>query len=268
MSSKSSESGEEEKIVILNCLRRRLSTNRTQRYLQVLRICKKLRIRLKNINEKDVDKFFFFLVNSNYSEWTKHTMWTIFKNIVRCFTSFDFSKWKIKQPKTEPEILTLDEIYMLINSAKNLRDKLIIMLLYESGCRIGELLNLRKSDVIFDNYGAILRLNGKTGVRYVRVKKCVELLNVYLKNSPQEKLFDLTREGIEKMIKAVAKKAGINKKIYPHLFRHSRATHLAKYLTEPELKLFFGWSNSSKMPAVYVHLSMRDIDKKILELNI
>jgi integrase/recombinase XerD len=69
------------------------------------------------------------------------------------------------------------------------------------------------------------------------------------------------------MLEEVAKKYGIKKKIYPHLFRHSRATHLAKYLTEQELKVFFGWSNSSKMASIYVHLSGKDIDNKILEIH-
>jgi hypothetical protein len=61
------------------------------------------------------------------------------------------------------------------------------------------------------------------------------------------------------------RKAGIKKRIYPHLFRHSRATHLAQDFTEQELKVIFGWSGGSRMPATYVHLSGGDIDRKILE---
>ena len=55
-------------------------------------------------------------------------------------------------------------------------------------------------------------------------------------------------------------------KIYPHLFRHSRLTHLASEgFTEMELRIIAGWSSDSQMPKTYIHLSSRDIDKKMLE---
>jgi hypothetical protein len=69
------------------------------------------------------------------------------------------------------------------------------------------------------------------------------------------------------MIKGVAVKAGVKKKVHPHLFRHSRATYLAKFMTEAQMKQIFGWTQSSDMAAVYVHLSGRDTDDAILELN-
>jgi len=69
-----------------------------------------------------------------------------------------------------------------------------------------------------------------------------------------------------KIIKRIAKKAGINKKIDHQLFRKSRATELSNYLTEPQLREFMGWSPSSTMPSIYVHLSRRDVDKAIIKL--
>lgn len=54
--------------------------------------------------------------------------------------------------------------------------------------------------------------------------------------------------------------------VYPHLFRHTRATHLATELTESAMKKYFGWSRDSDMPSVYVHLSGRDIDNEIAQL--
>jgi hypothetical protein len=69
------------------------------------------------------------------------------------------------------------------------------------------------------------------------------------------------------IVQQIAKKAGISKRVYPHLFRHTRATHLAKHLTEQELKIFFGWTMGSDMPSTYIHLSGKDIEQKILELS-
>jgi hypothetical protein len=68
------------------------------------------------------------------------------------------------------------------------------------------------------------------------------------------------------MLKETAQKAGVRKRVNPHLFRHSRATFLAKHLTEAQMKEYFGWTQASDMAAVYVHLSGRDVDSALLKL--
>jgi len=68
------------------------------------------------------------------------------------------------------------------------------------------------------------------------------------------------------ILRKIAKRAGIRKKVNPHAFRHARATHLAKFLTEAQMKEFFGWVQDSDMASVYVHLSGRDVDRAILQL--
>ncbi|MEM2756817.1 MAG: hypothetical protein QXM89_05605, partial [Candidatus Bathyarchaeia archaeon] len=74
-------------------------------------------------------------------------------------------------------------------------------------------------------------------------------------------------QALKKILVECAQRAGIKKKVYPHLFRHSRATELAKKMTEAEMCQFFGWTLASKMPAVYVHLSGRDLDKAVLKAS-
>jgi len=69
------------------------------------------------------------------------------------------------------------------------------------------------------------------------------------------------------ILKSVAQKAGIDKPINPHHFRHSRATDLAKKLTEAQLCQYMGWIQSSREAATYIHLSGRDMDKAILTLH-
>ena len=68
------------------------------------------------------------------------------------------------------------------------------------------------------------------------------------------------------MIKDCARRAGINKRVYTHLLRHSKATELAKKLTSQELMVYGGWKKLSTVQ-VYTHLSGADIEKKILEIN-
>ena len=77
----------------------------------------------------------------------------------------------------------------------------------------------------------------------------------------------IDRDGVSQMLKRLGKKAHIDKRIYPHLFRHSRATSYANRLTEQQLKNVFGWTGDSSMAATYVHLSQRDVDKAVMEAN-
>ena len=73
-------------------------------------------------------------------------------------------------------------------------------------------------------------------------------------------------KNVRTLIAKLAEKAGIKKRVNPHMFRHSRATHLANHLTEAQMNQYFGWVQGSDMPSTYVHLSGRDVDGAILNL--
>jgi integrase len=196
---------------------------------------------------------------------------------------------KIRVPPRKarlPDILTDDELKALIEHAGgpsgSLRNRLIVELLWESGCRVGELVNLKLKDIQFDQYSAILYLAGKTGQRRVRVftskPDLLEHLNNHpFKNNPNDPLFlanegpyaknfhKLTRRGVRQVINDLGKRV-LNRRVYPHMFRHTRATQLSRYMTDRELKIFGGWKRTN-MLEVYSHLSGRDVDDKILALH-
>jgi integrase len=184
--------------------------------------------------------------------------------------------------KLPEELLTKEEIKAMANKASNPRDRALIMILYESGCRVGEILNLKMKHVAFDQYGAVIIVNGKTGMRRIRLIDSVPDLQLWVnhhpyKDNPEAPLFidlgayvggrQLGYYALLHIIKVLAAKAGINKRVHPHLFRHSRLTELAKMFTEQELKILAGWVGSSYMPRIYVHLSGADVEKKLLMLN-
>ena len=183
--------------------------------------------------------------------------------------------------KLPEELLTKKDIESLIDSAIHVRDKALIMVLYEGGLRISELLNLKLKNVEFDRYGAILIVHGKTGWRRIRLIAAVPYLSNWimhhpLKNNPESPLWvgigsrnygkPLKYDAVRMLLRKIAKRAGLKKRVNPHIFRHSRATELAKYLTEAQLREFFGWTKDSEMPAIYVHLSGRDTDRAILRI--
>ena len=136
--------------------------------------------------------------------------------------------------------------------------------------------------MIFDQYGAVLMLSGKTGDRRVRTilsgPALAEWMNDHPnKDDPESPVWlvigdrnhgqPLMYEPARLILRRLAKRAGIKKKVNPHTFRHSRSTILASNLTEAQLKQFAGWTSSSKMPGRYVHLSGRDVDTALLRMH-
>jgi len=174
------------------------------------------------------------------------------------------------------KLLTNEEVSKLIDSAPTVADRLLVTVLYESGARRGEVANLKIKSVQFDEYGAILTLTGKSGTRRRRVYASVpdlrNLLNNHpMKNDPEAPLFlnskgtPLTRQNIYRRIKKLGQKI-LNKNIYPHMFRHSRATLDSRLFTDREMMKLFGWKRPD-MVTVYSHLSMRDVEDKDLVLH-
>ncbi|MEM3829269.1 MAG: site-specific integrase, partial [Conexivisphaerales archaeon] len=181
-----------------------------------------------------------------------------------------------KEKKPE-DLITKEELNDLLKACVNERDKALISLLYDSGCRIGELLTLRVKDVEYDEYGMRLTVAGKTGVRRVRVVgDSVPLLRAYEerynRKNPDDLLFVGMDGGVLKygavntMLYKVSRRAGIKKRIHPHLFRHTRATLLARDLPEAPLESQMGWVHGSRMSRIYVSLSAQQQDEAVLRV--
>lgn len=273
------------------CIIRGYSKARTIKYLDTLKgIYKFLGKPFSESRKEDIAELVGKIEERDYSEWTKRD----YKIILRIFYKWlrkteDYPeevKWikknNGKRFTLPEELLTVEDIRKLVDSADNLRDKAFVLVLYESGCRIGEILSLQLKHVQIDEYGAVLLVNGKTGQRRVRIILSAPKLNQWienhpLKNDPSAPLWVTigtssrnkvwTYGTAKDVLNKLAKKAGIRKRVYPHLFRHSRATHLANHLTEAQMKQYFGWVQGSDMASVYVHLSGRDVDNALFKLN-
>ncbi len=184
--------------------------------------------------------------------------------------------------KLPEELLTEEEVKRMISVAWTPRDRAIISLLWESGCRVGELLTMRIKNVSFEENLTRIAIHGKTGARRVPLLDSTPYLAEWLENHPQREDSDaflwvgigtvgrgqyLKYPALRKMLVQVAKKADVKKKVNPHNFRHSRATFLANHLTEAQMNQYLGWVRGSDMPATYVHLSGRDVDDAILKMR-
>ena len=191
------------------------------------------------------------------ADWTKQSYKTVLRRLYKWIKhSKAYPKevsWikvpsRIRNNFLPSELLTEDDVKHLASVAKTLRDKALVLVLYESGCRVGELLSLRIRNVDFDKYGAVVIVTGKTGMRRLRVHMSsgaiVDWLKVHPKhNDPDFPLWVSERraesspmkyEALRSVLRDLACMAGIKKSVRPHMFRHSRATFLAKRLSDAQ----------------------------------
>ena len=241
----------------------------------------------------DIEKAMAQIEHTKYSAFTKQHIKISIKSVYKHFLGEDLyypkqiawikSGMAGRTKKLLPEdILSEDEIIRMLNATASIRNKAIIALLFDSGMRMGELMQMKIKDVDLVNQPAHVVVDGKTGMRKIPIMFSVpylaQLLNSKTDKKPSSYLWmaegswaahDIRSDysGIRLMLKNTGKKAGITKRIYPHLFRHSRASYYANRLTEQQLKAFFGWSGDSRMASTYVHLSGRDIDNAVLQAN-
>lgn len=261
-----------------------LSKARINRLLGiVIKVSKILDKDFNDCNKEDIIRLLGEIERRDYSFWTKYTWKNCIKKFFRYLEKEELIDWikcsKRGKKKLPEEILTEEEVNKMIENTKDIKYKTMVAILYESGLRTGEFFLIRIKDVIFDDYGCVLTVNGKVGMRRVRIVKSSELLRKWIfmhpyRNLPESPLWISSNwkkitsyRHFRRILKRTSKAIGINKRIYPYLFRHSRATHLANFLTEAQMNCYFGWTQGSKMASTYVHLSGRDIDKAILKLN-
>jgi len=176
----------------------------------------------------------------------------------------------VERPRIEkklPDVLSKEEVVAMIIATQNLKHKSIIALTYSCGLRRSELINLKLEDI--DSKRMVIKLRGTKGRkdRYVQLAKAsLNLLRkYYLKEKPVNWVFEGADGGqysatsIFNVIKNSASKAGIKKRVYPHILRHSFATHHLEQGTD--LRYIQAWLGhaSSKTTEVYTRVSKKDL---------
>lgn len=239
------------------------------KYLDYLKFEKKLSLNTINSYGDNIKVFLTFLNNKKLvdvssteirifleeeykkSSKTKAHYITVLNNFYNFLIRENLTKKNplenIKLPKIEkklPEFLTIEEVDKLLdfplNNAYDYRNKTMLELLYATGIRVSELINLKISDIDFDS--DFIRIVGKGSkeriVPFNDISKKYLLLyltdyrNILLKNKTSEYLFinnlslKISRQGFFKILKELCIKQGIKKNVSPHTLRHSFATHL------------------------------------------
>ena len=169
-----------------------------------------------------------------------------------------------KKDRKLPQILSKEEIKALINNADNEKSRLMISLLYSSGLRVSELINMKASEINFyEGTGWVRKGKGGKDRLFALSKPLCADIQKYLEGREQEYLFSkekpLTTRNIQKIIKKTTQRAGIGKKVTPHTLRHSFATHLLEAGTDIRvIQTLLGHSNLNTTQ-VYTHVSSDQI---------
>lgn len=241
--------------------------------------------------EDDIKQLVLYYETGKYTSWYKHDVKVILKQYYAWLNRGIYPQ-KVQwicttMTKTEQQLinhgqlLTPEETEKIIDHADHPRNKALLAIMAESGARPGELGNLTIGRVNIDAQGVILNLVGKTGARRLRLVSSTPHLVAWLNNhaekqNPHAPLWvdigtkqhkQMTYAAMRKLVKESFKRAGVNKKAYPYVFRHSRANQLAHHLTEFQMNAYFGWVQGSDMPATYIHISGKDLDEHILRIN-
>ena len=203
-----------------------------------------------NIKYENILDYLKYLDNNNYevsSIARKITSIKSFHKYLSETNNIEDVSLKINIPKFYrklPNILTIEEVDNLLDinlkSPFDYRNKAMLELMYSSGLRVSELINLKLSDIDLDNdyvrcFGKgnkerIVPI-GEVAIEYLKIyineyrdsmKKGYYTENIFLNNHGK----NITRQGFFLIIKQIAKEKDIDKNITPHMLRHSFATHL------------------------------------------
>jgi len=236
----------------------------------------------------DMYRFLAELERSDKRPWTKQGYKVTIKRFFRWLNGgkepqmTEWIKTPIKQSDQmlPEELLVEEECMKMIDAAGHPRDKAIAASWYDAGARVGEIGDVKIKHIVFDDVGAFVMVKGKTGMRRIRLvfsgPYIAKWLDIHpFRNDPDAPLWvnighrnfgkQMSYGAIRKSIKATAQKAGIKKRVYNHLFRHSRATDYAGFMSQAQLEMHMGWKHGTRMSATYLHLQGGQVDNTILE---
>ncbi len=226
---------------------------------------------IDHLNENDVRDYLIYLVQNKSSNSYINQSINAIKFYYEIVLGLPNRFYTIERPRKEkklPIVLSKQEVKQLILVTKNRKHKCIIALLYSSGLRRSELINLKIQDI--DSKRMVIKVNDTKGNkdRYTLLANSIldDLRAYYRIYTPKIYLFEGHKGGkyssssIANIITNASKKAKINKKITPHTLRHSFATHLLENGTDLRYIQVLLGHNSTKTTEIYTHVATNNFN--------
>lgn len=273
---------------------RSLADNSIQSYLRdinkLANYCRDIKKNEKSVTTKDIRNFISHLVSEKISPRSQARVISGIKAFYKYLILEDYitddPTLLIENPKIGlklPEVLSVEEIELIISSIdlskkQGQRNKAIIETLYSCGLRVTELINLKISNINFnDEYIKVIgkgnkeRLTpiGSNALKYIQIYVNEVRIHQKISKGNEDIVFlnnrgsKLSRVMIFTLIKNILKKIGIKKKVSPHTFRHSFATHLIEGGADLRAVQEMLGHESITTTEIYTHL-----DKDYLRSNI
>jgi site-specific recombinase XerD len=176
--------------------------------------------------------------------------------------------YDLERPRKEkqlPEVLSKEDIIKLMNCTNNIKHRCIIGLLYSSGLRRSELLNLNVTDIDSNRMVVVIKSakGNKDRISILSPSILKDLKTYYKEYRPKRYLFEgrvgqqYSVSSVLRIVTDAGERAGIHKKVTPHMLRHSFATHLLESGTDiRHIQLLLGHS-STKTTEIYTHVANR-----------
>jgi integrase/recombinase XerD len=228
----------------------------------------------KAINEDDIKEYLRSFKEQNTQRSNHSAIKCFFKYVINQPNKFKYIEYA-KRNRRLPIVHSQDEIQKLISSCENLKHKTIICLMYACGLRVGEVINLKITDI--DSSRMIINIRDAKGGKDRQVMlpvKLLDLLRVYYKEyKPKVYLFNgqfdlqYSERSIGQFLKKYSELAALNKRIYPHLLRHDSFTHMVESGVDIALIQKIAGHQNIKTTNLYLHTSYNFISKIQSPLN-
>jgi len=216
----------------------------------------------KAVNESDLKAYLAQFKEHNTQRAHHGAIKCFYRYVVRQPEKFKYIEY-CKRSKKLPIVFSVEEIQKLFNACGNLKHRAIIALMYSTGLRVGEVIALKIANI--DSSRMVINIiNAKGGKdRQVMLNQnLLDLLRKYfIEYHPKEYLFNgqssvqYSERSIAQFLKHYAERAGLNKRIYPHLLRHCSFTHLVEAGTDINLIQRLAGHQSVKTTNLYLQTS-------------
>lgn len=234
-----------------------------------------------NLNLDDVRRFLSWVNKSDYAKGTKNDIIKVFKR----FLKWKYQDWSkkfndLKDAKMngnagrkidKEDLLTQDEMLLIINAEDSIKYKAILLLLQETACRPEEILKNAKWKDINWTRGEIKLYSNKTDkTRFIPIKNSLAHLKRYREECFQvtprgdEQIFGISDQSLIDHLKYLEKKTGLSKHLYPYLWRHSILTRMIKTLSPKVYEMYSGHALETGMET-YAHLDTDDLRDELNE---
>ena len=226
------------------------------------------------IKQKDIKDYLDFLLSNGRSYATLNLAINALKLYYSKVLNRKFFRGinQIKRPmknKILPVVLSKKDVLSMIESAKSIKHKLVIQILYTSGLRVSELVKLKIDDIdCVRKQISVIQGKGNKDRITLLSKTTIDNISRYLAEyQPLKYLFETYEHGksmstrsMQKIVSEVAKKSGIKKRISPHTLRHSFATHLLEQGTSIRyIQALLGHSDI-RTTQIYTRVSKSNLD--------